>query len=137
MFGGETSYDVGEAKVTKYGLSLGYLSPLFSYSLVAANKLSLFTFSYFQRVNSKVEAGCRAVYNYQLKDSQVGIELGSKLVLDNKSFIKAKVDNSGRLGLGYTQILQQGIKLQFGGLFDTTKISADVHKLGLQLTFEG
>lgn len=113
------------------------MAPLFSYSLVAANKLSLFTFSYHQKVNSTVEAGCRAVYNSQLKDSVVGIEVGSKVILDKSSFFKAKVDNSGRLGLGFTQVLNQGIKLQFGGLFDTTKISADVHKLGLQLTFEG
>ena len=84
-----------------------------------------------------MEAGCRAVYNSQVKDSIVGIEVGSKVVLDKNSYFKAKVDNSGRLGLGFTQVLKEGVKLQFGGLFDTTKISADVHKLGLQLTFEG
>ena len=123
--------------MTKYGFTLGYLAPLFSYSVVAANKLSLFTFSYHQKVSSTVEAGCRAVYNSQVKDSIVGIEVGSKVVLDKNSYFKAKVDNSGRLGLGFTQVLKEGVKLQFGGLFDTTKISADVHKLGLQLTFEG
>ena len=46
---------------------------------------------------------------------------------------KAKVDNQGLLGLAYSQVLRPGIKVVIGGLFDTTRISADVHKLGLQL----
>jgi Eukaryotic porin len=68
-----------------------------------------------------------------LPESPVAIEVGSKVLLDKNSFFKAKVDNQGRLGLGYSQVLRTGIKVVVGGMFDTTRISADVHKLGLQL----
>jgi hypothetical protein len=88
-------------------------------------------------VNSDVEAGARAVWNKALPDSNVNIEVGTKVVLDKSSFLKAKVDNQGRLGLGFTHVLRTGVKLAFGGLFDTTRLSADVHKVGFQLTFEG
>jgi hypothetical protein len=99
--------------------------------------LSLFTASYHQKVNSDVEAGAKAVWNSAIPESNVAIEVGTKVTLDKTAFFKAKVDNQGRLGLGFTHVLRTGVKLAVGGLFDTTRLSADVHKVGFQLTFEG
>ncbi|KAK5668772.1 Mitochondrial porin [Batrachochytrium dendrobatidis] len=101
----------------------------------SANKLSLFTASYHHRVNNEVEAAAKATWN-KATDSSVAIEVGTKYALDRDAFLKAKVDNTGRLGLGYTQVLRPGIKLALGGLFDTTRLQADVHKVGFSLTFE-
>ena len=47
------------------------------------------------------------------------------------------MDNRGQLGLGYTQVLRPGIKLSLGGLFDTTRLQENVHKVGLSLALEG
>ncbi|KAJ3273646.1 Mitochondrial porin [Terramyces sp. JEL0728] len=135
--GADVAYDVSEAKVTKYGAVLGYIAPLYSVSLLSANKFSLFTASYHQKVNADVEAGARAVWNKALPNSSVSIEVGTKVVVDKNAFFKAKIDNQGRLGLGFTHTLRDGIKFAVGGLFDTTRLNADVHKVGLQLTFEG
>jgi voltage-dependent anion channel protein 2 len=33
--GADVAYDVSEAKVTKYGAALGYISPLYSVTLLA------------------------------------------------------------------------------------------------------
>lgn len=97
----------------------------------------MFTASYHQKVNSDVEAGARAIWNKALPNSNVSIEVGTKVVVDKNAFFKAKIDNQGRLGLGFTHTLRDGIKFAVGGLFDTTRLNADVHKVGLQLTFEG
>ncbi|KAJ1341472.1 hypothetical protein BSLG_003900 [Batrachochytrium salamandrivorans] len=133
--GGEVAYDVSDAKVNKYSASLGYIAPLYSVNLLAANKLSLFSASYYHRVNKEVEAGAKASWN-KATDSSVAIEVGTKYALDRDAFLKAKVDNTGRLGLGYSQMLRSGIKLTLGGLFDTTRLQSDVHKVGFSLTFE-
>lgn len=52
------------------------------------------------------------------------------------SFIKAKINNAGLLGLGYTQEVRKGVKLALGGSFDTARFHENAHKLGLSLTLE-
>lgn len=135
--GADVAYDVSGAKVTKYAAALGFIAPLYSINLLAGNKFSLFTASYHQKVNSDVEAGAKASWNKALPESNVAIEVGTKVTFDSSTFFKAKVDNQGRLGLGYSHLLRSGIKFAVGGLFDTTRLSADVHKVGVQFTFEG
>lgn len=80
-------------------------------------------------MNSDVEAGAKASWNKALPESNVAIEVGTKVTFDKSTFFKAKVDNQGRLGLGYSHVLRTGIKFAVGGLFDTTRLSADVHKV--------
>ena len=71
----------------------------------------------------------------------MNLEVGTKTYLDNAAFIKAKINNSGILALGYAQALRPGIKATFGLALDTIKLSsgstdASAHKLGAALTFE-
>ncbi|KAI8822040.1 eukaryotic porin/Tom40 [Fimicolochytrium jonesii] len=135
LAGGEVAYDVSDARVTKYNLAFGYLGREYSVALHATNALSTFAASYFHRVNADVEAGAKATWVKSL-DNTVHVEVGTKYFLDNDASLKAKVDNRGLLGLGYTQILRRGVKLSLGGLFDTTRFHENVHKLGLALTLE-
>jgi Eukaryotic porin len=69
------------------------MAPLFSVQLLAANKLSLFSASYFHKVNNSVEAGAKAVWN-KGTDTGVAVEVGTKVLLDSASFVKAKVTAS-------------------------------------------
>ncbi|KAJ3008434.1 Mitochondrial porin [Thoreauomyces humboldtii] len=135
LAGGEVAYDVSDARVTKYNVAFGYVAPEYSVALHATNALSTFSASYFHRVNRDVEAGGRATWVKSL-DNTVHVEVGTKYTLDNAAFFKAKVDNRGQLGLGYTQLLRPGVKISFGGLLDTTRFSENVHKLGASLTLE-
>lgn len=103
-----------------------------------------------------MEAGAKATWVKSI-DNAVHVEVGTKYILDNDAFLKvkvgieenmlillsdytffqqAKIDNNGQLGLGYTQLLRRGIKLSLGGLFDTTRLHENVHKVGLSLTLE-
>lgn len=60
--------------------------------------------------------------------------------LDSAAFIKAKINNTGVLSLGYTQALRPGVKASFGLALDTTKLNgthdAAAHKVGASFTFE-
>ena len=80
----------------------------------------------------------KAIYN-KPADSAVQIELVTKYLVnpEGSAFVKAKVDNYGRLALAYSHTLSKGVRVAFGGVFDTTKLDMDVHKVGVQFTFEG
>ncbi|KAJ3288600.1 Mitochondrial porin [Borealophlyctis nickersoniae] len=134
LAGGEVAYDVADARVTKYNAAFGYVAPEYNVTLNALNAFSTFSASYFHRVNRDVEAGAKATW--AKASDTVHVEVGTKYVLDRDAFLKAKIDNRGQLGLGYTQVLRQGIKLSLGGLFDTTRLHENVHKVGLALTLE-
>lgn len=83
-----------------------------------------------------VEAGGRAVWDRKSANATVAIEVGTKYILDKDAFLKAKINNAGVLGLGYTQSLREGIKLSLGGSFDTARLNENAHKLGFSLTLE-
>lgn len=95
-----------------------------------------YSFSYHHRVQSNFEAGARAswtmnpTYAKAVTDAPVTLEIGSKYTLDGNAFIKAKINNNGLLGLGYTQTLRPGVKLALGGNFDTTRLAESAHKVG-------
>jgi len=88
----------------------------------SANAFNILAASYFHKVAPDVEAGAKAVWDKKT-DGPVAIEVGSKYLLDRDAFVKAKVNNAGILGLGYTQNLRPGVKLQLGGNFDTTRLN--------------
>ena len=61
--------------------------------------------------------------------------------LDSAAFVKAKINNSGVLTLGYTQALRPGVKASFGVQVETNKLNgshdAHAHRVGASFTFEG
>jgi voltage-dependent anion channel protein 2 len=87
VVGGEVGYDVQKAAITKYSGALGYTTPLYSAAVTATNSLSVFTASYYQRVNPAVEAGAKATWDSK-SGSNVGLELAAKYKLDPASFAK-------------------------------------------------
>jgi voltage-dependent anion channel protein 2 len=64
----------------------------------------------------------QAIYNSKAPTSNVALEVGVKSYLDISSFVKAKINNAGILGLGYTQALRPGVKASFGVAVDTQKL---------------
>ncbi|KAJ1733458.1 Mitochondrial porin [Coemansia sp. RSA 2049] len=136
LAGAELAYDVNSGAVTKTNSTLGYAGPDYLITLQGNNSLNLFQLAFYQRVTKNVEAGARAVYDYKNPDGGVSAEIGSKYILDSDAYVKAKVDNAGRLGLSFTQLLRPGVKLSLAGLFDTARLQENTHKMGAALTFE-
>ncbi|KAI0243812.1 Mitochondrial porin, partial [Massospora cicadina] len=110
--GGETSYDVEKGSVAKCNASVAYMHRDFTAALHSTDSFGTFAGTFYQRVNPDVDVG-----------------LGTKYSLDKEAFVKAKVDNQGKLGLAYTQLLKPGIKLSLGGSFDTAKLNEPSHKI--------
>jgi voltage-dependent anion channel protein 2 len=136
MVGGEVGYDVQKAAITKYSAALGYTTPQYNAAITATNSLNIFTASYYQKVNSAVEAGAKATWDAK-SGSTVGIELASKYKIDALSFAKAKINDRGIACLAYNTKVNSGLTFGIGGSFDTQKLGESGHKLGTSFTFEG
>ncbi|KAF7298851.1 hypothetical protein MIND_00832900 [Mycena indigotica] len=140
LVGAEAAYNVTEGRISRYQLAAGFSAPEYAVTLHALNDLKAFSASYYHRVSKDVEAGAKAIYDPKFNGA-VSIEVGTKTYLDSAAFVKAKINNSGVLGLGYTQSLRPGIKASFGVAVDTQKLnevdpSGAAHKVGLSLVFE-
>lgn len=141
LVGGNVAYDVKAAHITQFAAAAGYTAPEYAVALHAHNSFKVFSASYYHRINSDLEAGGKAVWDTKTvagdkAKAPVNLEVGAKYYLDRDAFVKAKVNNAGVLGLGYTQALRKGVKVSIGGLFDTTKLDQPAHKLGLGFVFE-
>eukprot|EP00158_Paraphelidium_tribonemae_P000999 Partr_v1_DN23824_c0_g1_i1_m63900 putative voltage-dependent anion channel len=134
--GGEVAYNVQQAQVTKYGAALGYSRADYAVTLSSMSNFSKFSAAYFHRVSPELEAGAKAIFDKKGTTPPVVIEVGTKYALDSDAFVKAKISNTGIFGLGYTQLVKPGVKVSLGGSFDTTRLSDNVHKMGMSLNFE-
>ncbi|GJE99839.1 porin [Phanerochaete sordida] len=142
LLGAEASYNVTEGKVTRYAAAVGFSAPEYAVTLQGLNNLNLFSASYYHRVSPDVEAGAKATYDTKGTTQSVHLEVGAKAYLDNAAFVKAKINNAGILGLGYTQALRPGVKASFGLALDTQRLnevtpSGPAHKIGAHFIFEG
>jgi voltage-dependent anion channel protein 2 len=89
LVGAEAGYDVQRAAITNYAAAIGYSVPEYSAAITATNNLSIFSASYYHKVNSAVEAGAKATWDSK-GSSNVGLEVASKYRLDPTSFVKVR-----------------------------------------------
>ncbi|KAH9997932.1 eukaryotic porin/Tom40 [Russula vinacea] len=142
LIGAEASYNVTEGRVTKYSAAGGFSAPDYAVTFHGLSNLSTFAASYYHRVSPDVEAGAKAVYDTNATSPAVALEVGTKAYLPRLgAFIKAKINNSGILALGYTQALRPGVKASFGLALDTQRLNdaspaGPAHKVGAQFVFE-
>lgn len=141
LLGTEATYDVKDGRLSKYNLAAAFHAPEYAVALHALSNLNVYTASYYHRVNADIETSARATYDTKGPASNVNLEVGTKTYLDNAAFVKAKINNSGILCLGYTQALRPGVKASLGLALDTVKLSdntagADAHKVGASFVFE-
>jgi len=89
VVGGEAGYDVQKAAVTRYSAAIGYQHSVHSAAITATNNLSVFSASYYHRVNTQVEAGAKATWDSK-GSGAVGLEVASKYIIDPTSFTKVR-----------------------------------------------
>ena len=89
LVGAEGGYDVQKAAMTKYSLAAGYSQGSYAATITASNNLSIFSASYYHKVNAEVEAGAKATWD-SAAGSNVGLEVASKYILDPSSFAKVR-----------------------------------------------
>ncbi|KAL6607404.1 hypothetical protein LY90DRAFT_502972 [Neocallimastix californiae] len=134
LIGAETAYNLRDSKLIRYNLGVGYNAPGYSLALQAFEGLNTYSASYFHRVNPQIEAGTKATWNKN-KAGPVNVEFGTRYILNRDAFVKAKIDMNGRLGLGFVQNLNNGIRVSVGGSFDTKRMNENVHKVGMNISF--
>jgi voltage-dependent anion channel protein 2 len=153
LVGAEAGYDVQKAAITKYSAAVGYTAPIYSAAITASNNLSVFSASYYHKVNSQVEAGAKATWDSKA-GSTVGLEFASKYRLDPTSFVKVrihkatwretmlnvlfspkgKINDRGIAAVSYSVLLRPGFTLGLGASFDTQKLSESSHKVCILVT---
>lgn len=135
LAGASAGYDVQKAAITSYSAAIGYSAPQYSAAITAANNLSVFSASYYHKVNSQVEAGAKATWDSK-SGSQVGLEVASKYRLDPVSFAKIKINDRGVAAVAYNVLLRPGVTLGLGASLDTQKLDQASHKIGTSFTFD-
>ena len=63
------------------------------------------------------------------------MEVGAKYLLQDKAFVKAKIDNYGKLGLSLSNELRPGMQLILGASIDTNKLQENAHNFGVELNY--
>ncbi|KZZ87117.1 Porin, eukaryotic type [Ascosphaera apis ARSEF 7405] len=135
LVGAEGGYDVQKAAITRYSAAVAYSLPEYTAALTATNNLSVYSASYYHRVNPVVEAGAKATWDSKTGNT-VGLEVASKYRLDPSSFAKVKVNERGIAALAYNVLLRPGVTLGLGASIDTQNMNQAAHKVGLSFTFE-
>ncbi|KAL0476097.1 mitochondrial outer membrane protein porin [Neurospora intermedia] len=135
LAGASAGYDVQKAAITGYSAAVGYHAPTYSAAIAATDNLSVFSASYYHKVNSQVEAGSKATWNSKTGNT-VGLEVATKYRIDPVSFVKGKINDRGVAAIAYNVLLREGVTLGVGASFDTQKLDQATHKVGTSFTFE-
>jgi len=133
LAGIQAAYDASKGKLVKNNFSLGYSSGDFVlHSNV--NDGAVFGASMYQKVNPKLETGVNL--GWTASSNSTSFAVGIKHVLDKHASIRAKVNNSSQIGLGYQQKLKEGLTVTLSTLIDGKNFNQGGHKVGLCFELE-
>jgi len=133
LAGLQAAYDTSKGKLVKNNFSLGFASPDFVlHSNV--NDGSIFGASLYQKVKPGLETGVNLGYTASSNSTSFGV--GMKYALDSEASVRAKVNNSSQIGLGYQQKLMKGLTLTLSALIDGKNFNQGGHKVGLCLELD-
>jgi len=133
LAGYQMSFDTSKSKLTKNNFGVGYAGDDFTLH-TCVNDTSEFAGSIHQKVSKNVETGINLSWTAGTNTTRFGI--GAKYVVDKDCTLRAKVNNSGQIGLGYTQTLRDGVQLTLSALVDAKNINTGGHKLGIGLDLD-
>ncbi|KAI1292008.1 Voltage-dependent anion-selective channel protein 2 [Halotydeus destructor] len=133
LAGAQLSFDPSKSKLTRTNFAIGYSAPEFIlHSNV--NDGQEFNGSIYQRVNERLETGIDLAWT--ASNNATRFALGCIYKLDDASSLRAKVNNSSHIGLGFTHRLRTGISLTLNALIDGKNFNQGGHKLGMGFELE-
>ncbi|XP_059802816.1 non-selective voltage-gated ion channel VDAC2 [Hemitrygon akajei] len=133
LAGYQMSFDTAKSKLTKNNFAVGYKTGDFQLH-TNVNDGAEFGGSIYQKVSDNLETAVNLAWTAGNNSTRFGI--AAKYQLDPTASVSAKVDNSSLIGIGYSQVLRPGIKLNLCSLIDGKGFNAGGHKLGLGLELE-
>jgi len=127
--GYSTAFDTAKSTFTKHNCALGYATKEMNCH-ATANDSKVFGGGIYHRINPSLETG---VSISAAVGGNTNFGIGCKYALGPDASIRAKVDNSSKVGLSYQQKLRDGVTLTLSTQLDGTKLNAPGHKVGLAL----
>jgi len=133
LAGLQMAYDTSRMKLIKNNLALGYSTKDFVLH-ANVNDGATFGASLFQKVNPNMEAGVNLGWTASSSTTTCGLAV--KYQLDKDASLRAKINSSSQLGLGYSQKLKEGIIVTLSTLVDGKNFNQGGHKVGLGIELE-
>jgi hypothetical protein len=133
LAGYQMSFDTSKSKLAKNNFAVGYDGGEFTLH-TSVNDAQEFGGSIYHKVNNDLETG--VMLSWTAGNNATRFGLGAKYVVNEDATVRAKVNNSSQVGLGYTQNLRNGVSLTLSALVDAKNFNAGGHKLGLGLDIQ-
>jgi len=133
LAGYQTKFDTQNTKITMNNIALGYSAGDFTFH-TNVNNGQEFGGSVYQKVQKNLETGVQLAWTMGSNDTRFGI--AAKYQLDNEASIRAKINNSSQIGLGYQQKLRPGVTLTLSTMINGQNFNEGGHKIGLALELE-
>lgn len=130
LAGYQTSFDLAKSAVTKNNFGLGYAAGdcVLHTSLTNGTE---FGGSVYQKLSPALETGVTLGWSTAGAATKFGI--GAKYVLADGAVVRAKVNNSSEVGLGYQQKLRDGVTVTLSTLINVANFNARCRKVGVAL----
>uniref|UniRef100_A0A1W7RAX4 Voltage-dependent anion-selective channel n=1 Tax=Hadrurus spadix TaxID=141984 RepID=A0A1W7RAX4_9SCOR len=128
--GTQLGFDTGKNKLTRTSFALGYTAGDFMLN-THVNDGQEFGGTLSQIISGKLETAVQLSCTAGSNSTQFG--LGCVYKLDCDTLLRAKVNKSGQIGLGFTHRLRDGIQLHLSTMIDGKNFNQGGHKLGLGL----
>lgn len=133
LLGYQMAFDTGKSKLTKNNFSVGYAGCDFVLH-TNVNDGQVFGGSLCQKIDPCLETAVNLGWTASQNETNFGI--ACKYLLDKNASVRAKVNNSSQLGLGYQLKLREGVNVTLSTLIDCKNFQQGGHKLGLALELE-
>ncbi|PYZ99302.1 voltage-dependent anion-selective channel [Penaeus vannamei] len=133
LVGYQMSFDTAKSKLTKNNFAVGFTNPDFILHTYA-NDGAEFGGSLFHKISSELEGAVDL--SWAAGSNTTRFAIGCKYALDKDAALRAKVNNSSQVGLGYQQKVRDGITLTLSTLIDGKNFNQGGHKVGLAVELE-
>lgn len=131
--GYQMAFDTSKSQLTKNNFAVGYSTGDFTLH-TNVNDGQVFGGSVHQKVNKDLETAVNLGWTASKNETNFGI--GAKYALDKDAWVRAKINNSSQVGLGYQQKLRDGVTVYLSTLIDGKNFQQGGHKVGLSLELE-
>jgi len=126
-------FDTSKSKLSQYNFAVGYTANDFTLH-TAVNDGSEIVGSVHQKITDSVDAGLSLSWTSGTNLTRFSV--AAKYCADKDTTFRAKVGNTGQVGLSYQQKIRDGITLTLSSLIEGKTFNQGGHKIGLGIEYE-
>lgn len=134
LTGVQLMFDCKDSKLKSNNLALGYSNNDFVLHTSVIDGKQFNGYMY-RKVDENLEAGVELAWTSE-SSNQSKLGVGCKYTLDSFTSVRAKVNNSNQIGLGFSQKIKDGITFTLSTLIEGKTFNQGGHKVGMSLEFD-